>query len=133
MDLIGQAQVRAITRVRELSREQALVFTRLEFVEIIQDGFGLVIPQALACGLPVICTTNTGGADIITEGVNGFVIPVRSVEILKERLSCLYTDSGLRATMSRAASEFNRPFLSWSRYGEAMIEHYRALLQACGN
>ena len=42
----------------------------------IEDGFGLVIAQAMACGVPVIATTNTGGPDVIDNGVNGFIVPI---------------------------------------------------------
>jgi glycosyltransferase involved in cell wall biosynthesis len=39
------------------------------------DGFGMVVSEALAHGLPAITTTNAGAADIIDHGVTGFVIP----------------------------------------------------------
>jgi glycosyltransferase involved in cell wall biosynthesis len=39
------------------------------------DGFGLVVSEALAHGLPVVTTSNAGAADLVVQGVNGFVIP----------------------------------------------------------
>ncbi|MCC7007741.1 MAG: glycosyltransferase family 4 protein [Acidobacteria bacterium] len=50
------------------------------------DGFGLVVAEALANGLPVITTANAGAADLIVEGQNGFVIPAADVEALAEAL-----------------------------------------------
>ena len=52
----------------------------------LEDGFGVVLPQSMACGLPVICTVNTAGNDVIEDGIDGFVIPIRDVEALKEKL-----------------------------------------------
>ena len=46
------------------------------------EGFGLVILEAMACGLPVITTTATAGPDLITEGHDGFVINPGDVDAL---------------------------------------------------
>jgi glycosyltransferase involved in cell wall biosynthesis len=46
------------------------------------EGFGLVYLEALAVGLPIIATPNTGAADIIRNGQEGFIVPVRDVEAL---------------------------------------------------
>ena len=43
----------------------------------IEDGFALVVAEALACGLPVITTPNTGASDLIRAGENGEVVPIR--------------------------------------------------------
>jgi glycosyltransferase involved in cell wall biosynthesis len=40
----------------------------------IAEGFGLVILEAMACGVPVLCTTSTGGADFIQHRQNGLLI-----------------------------------------------------------
>jgi glycosyltransferase involved in cell wall biosynthesis len=45
----------------------------------LEEGMSMVIPQLMACGTPVIATTNTGGEDFITDGVNGFIIPIRRI------------------------------------------------------
>ncbi|MFM6504773.1 MAG: glycosyltransferase family 4 protein, partial [Dolichospermum sp.] len=41
------------------------------------EGFALVLLEAMACGIPIITTPNTAGPDIITDGVEGFIIPIR--------------------------------------------------------
>jgi len=50
------------------------------------DGFGIVITEAFAHGLPVITTPNAGAADLIEEGKNGFIVPPKAVEALAERM-----------------------------------------------
>lgn len=50
------------------------------------DGFGQVVSDALAHGLPVITTRNAGAADLIDEGVNGFLVEPASTGAIVERL-----------------------------------------------
>jgi glycosyltransferase involved in cell wall biosynthesis len=52
----------------------------------LQDGFGVVIAQALAGALPVLTTWNTGAADLIVSDRNGWVVPPRRPDLLLERL-----------------------------------------------
>lgn len=52
----------------------------------IEDGFAVVLAQAQAAGLPILCTTNCGGPDIIASGGKGWVVPIRSPEQIVERL-----------------------------------------------
>jgi len=82
----------------------------------IQDGFGMVLLQAMACGLPLISTTHTGGEDIIEEGVDGFIIPPGSVEQIKDKILTLYHDRDRCSRMGAAAAEKAKNF-TWTRYG----------------
>jgi glycosyltransferase involved in cell wall biosynthesis len=50
----------------------------------IQDGFALVVAEALACGLPVITTRNTGASDLILPGEDGEIVPIRDPEAIAE-------------------------------------------------
>jgi glycosyltransferase involved in cell wall biosynthesis len=51
-----------------------------------EDGFGYAPMEALAVGVPVIVTDQTGMAEYVEEGVNGSVIPAGDVEVLADRL-----------------------------------------------
>lgn len=72
------------------------------------DGFGLVVSEALAHGLPVVTTSNAGAADLVTHGVNGFVIPPADDDALASTLQwCADHPEELfamrRAALARAA------------------------------
>ena len=69
----------------------------------LEDGFGLVLGEALSYGLPVITTTNSGGLDLLTDGEEGFIIPIRSAEAIAEKLRILATDKALREAMGKNA------------------------------
>lgn len=94
----------------------------------IEDGFGMVIPQAMACGLPVIHTTNTGGGDIVRDGVDGFCVPIRNVDALKEKILFFYENPGKQSEMGKNALEQARRSLSWDDYGKKLIAAYHATL-----
>jgi glycosyltransferase involved in cell wall biosynthesis len=96
----------------------------------VQDGFGMVIIQAMACGLPVIATENTGGPDVVENGKQGFIIPIRSVEALKEKISYLYENQGLCLEMGRSAKEKVSSGFTWNDYGDKMVKAYEKILSA---
>jgi len=96
----------------------------------IEEGLAMVIPQALACGLPVICTTNSGGDDLVRDGVNGFVVPIRDPDAMAKRLAALRDDPDRLAEMKRAAAQSVAHEHSWRDYGLAIAARYRALAAA---
>ncbi len=62
------------------------------------DGFGMVVMEAMAHGLPVITTPNAGASSFIQEGKTGFVVPPCNAEALAERLDwCIRHSSELTA------------------------------------
>ncbi len=94
----------------------------------IEEGLAMVQPQAMACGLPVICTTNTGGEDIVRDGLDGFVIPIRDVDALKEKLLYLYKNSERRLQMGRSAKERVSAGFTWNDYGSRIVDAYKKIL-----
>ena len=53
------------------------------------DGFGFVVAEAMACGVPAIVTEKTGAADLIEDGVSGYIIPAGDSSAIAERLEYL--------------------------------------------
>lgn len=94
----------------------------------IEEGLAMVQPQAMACGLPLICTTNTGGEDLVENGKEGFVVPIRDVEALKEKILFFYNDPNVCNEMGKAAKEKIQKHFTWDCYGEKMIKKYREIL-----
>jgi glycosyltransferase involved in cell wall biosynthesis len=96
----------------------------------IEEGLALVQAEALASGCPVIATTNTGSLDLYTDGVEGFIVPIRSPESIAARLQRLAEDSGLRHAMSVAALRRVGAIGGWTQYGHSIIDIYNRVLQS---
>jgi glycosyltransferase involved in cell wall biosynthesis len=79
------------------------------------EGCALVVLEALACGLPVIITPNTGSLEFVTDGREGFVVPICSSDAIAERLSLLSRDRSLLIQMSRNAHA-TAAEKSWANY-----------------
>jgi glycosyltransferase involved in cell wall biosynthesis len=97
------------------------------------EGFGLVYLEALACGLPVIATPNTGAADIVREGREGFIVPIRDVEALAEKLEWAYQNRSALAEMRIAARTLAAQY-SWARFRQGIkmaIEEVENMSLSC--
>lgn len=101
------------TLLERMTRAHVFVFPS------IVEGFGMVITEALSAGLPVVTTPHTAGPDILVEGKDGFLVPIRSPYAIAERITCLAEDEGRRRTMAAAARD-TAIRLSWATY-EAQI------------
>jgi len=95
----------------------------------IEEGLAMVQPMAMACGLPVICTTNTGGADIVRDGQDGFILPIRDVTALKEKILYFYENPDACHVMGESALRRVQAGFSWSDYGNKMIAAYQQILR----
>jgi glycosyltransferase involved in cell wall biosynthesis len=96
----------------------------------IEEGLAMVQPMAMACGLPVICTTNTGGADIVREGQDGFIVPIRDVNALKEKILYFYEHPDACTAMGESARSRVQAGFSWSDYAHKMISAYQKILSS---
>ncbi len=123
---------------RGLWPEDAIVFGHMPQTELkqimsrshvlvlpsIQDGFGMVMAQAMACACPVIASNHTGAEDLMTDGVEGFIVPVRDVRALTEKLQHLADDPALRDEMGSQALQKVQGLGGWSDYGDKAMEIY---------
>jgi glycosyltransferase involved in cell wall biosynthesis len=71
----------------------------------LSDGFGYVVGEAMACGVPVIVTSCSGAADLVRDGVNGYVVPPADPPAIRERLTHLAQHPGLVREMGAAARQ----------------------------
>jgi starch synthase len=95
----------------------------------IEEGLALVQAQAMACGVPVIATENTGAADLFTDGVEGFIVPIRDAAAIGQKILTLYENPALRDQMSEAALARMRRIGGWNDYGERAADFYREELE----
>ncbi len=88
------------------------------------EGFGIVIVEAMACGIPVIATKSyVGIEDIIEHEKNGLLVPVADENALAESILRLLDDMELRMSMSEEAKKNIRKFSI-----ERITDQYKAVL-----
>jgi len=98
----------------------------------VEDGYGVVTTEAMAAGLPAIVSAHCGSADAVRDAVNGFVVPARDAQALRDRLDALLADDDMRARMGEAARASVRRW-SWEESGAAHLrEIYAPLLGTRG-
>lgn len=114
---IPQRQLKVI-----MSRSHVMVLPSIE------EGFGLVLAQALACGCPVVGTINTGAKDLFTDQVEGFIVAPRDPGAITEKLELLADEPDKRERMSEAALKRVTELGGWDAYGERMVSVLTELL-----
>lgn len=91
------------------------------------DSFGLVVLEALACGLPVIVSDRVGAKDFVEHGVNGMIVPSGDVDALADTLTQLARAPETVRAMRSAALASARG-AEWARYRKRAAETVRAIL-----
>ncbi len=89
------------------------------------EGFGQVILEAMATGIPVIATENTAAIDIIENGVDGFVIPIRAIQAIKENLEKLQSDFSFAQAMGTAAYK-KAKIHTWEKFRTDLVTHIQS-------
>jgi glycosyltransferase involved in cell wall biosynthesis len=79
------------------------------------DSFGMVVAEAMACGLPAIVTENVGAKEMITPGVNGLIIAAGDAVALADAMRWFITNKGTLYQMSHAATE-SAKWYDWANY-----------------
>ncbi|MFZ5746842.1 MAG: glycosyltransferase family 4 protein [Pseudomonadota bacterium] len=97
---------------RHYSAADALVLPSIE------EGLAMVMGEALACGCPVIATTNTGAAELFEHGEQGFILPIRDIDALVGAMTQLADQPGLAGRMRAAARERIQRIGGWDSYGK---------------
>lgn len=95
----------------------------------VDEGFGMVVVEAMRAALPVIVTEYVGAADIIHEGQEGFVVPIRSPEAIAEKISLFYHHPEKIREMGRKALGISKEYTA-EKYADRVLGIYKKVLSA---
>jgi glycosyltransferase involved in cell wall biosynthesis len=87
----------------------------------LEEGSAKVTFEAMASGLPVVTTENSGS--VVRDGVDGFIVPARDAGALRERMLCLYEDAD-RARLMGQSGRGRAGLYTWQRYRETLLKAY---------
>ncbi|WP_369062148.1 glycosyltransferase family 4 protein [Caulobacter sp. 73W] len=111
-----------IPRVENVRLRELLVKASVFVLPSVEDGFAQAAMEALACGVPVICTRNAGVADLVVDGVNGWVVDARDPDAIASCIQRLRQDPSLAAQMGVNAGEMAAGTTDWRRYAQEVVE-----------
>ncbi|MCL1926184.1 MAG: glycosyltransferase family 4 protein [Syntrophorhabdaceae bacterium] len=114
VEILGAMPQKELKNV--MSRSHVMVLPSVE------EGLALVQAQAMACGCPVIGTTNTGASDLFTDGVEGFIVRPRDPCAITERLQLMADDPEQRNRISENALKRVAGMGGWDDYGARISE-----------
>jgi len=90
------------------------------------EGSALATYEALATGLPVVTTPNSGS--VVRDGIEGYLVPPRDTDALCDRLSKLHADPALRERMGGAARHTIETNYTWNHYRRRLGTLYKQVL-----
>jgi len=91
------------------------------------ESFGIVLLEAMACGVPIVASDLEGYRTVVRPGMEGLLTPPRDPMALRDALRALIQDRALRATMSARGIETARRF-AWPAIAARLEEIYGSVL-----
>lgn len=127
LEAYGAASVKLVGKLP--SREVAKIYAESSLLVLpsVHEGFGLVLLEAMASGLPVVATDKTGATECVTTGVDGFVVPARNVDALAEAILWCYQHPDRLIAMGKSARTKVEQRFTLSHYEERLIAFYQSL------
>lgn len=105
-ELISRGRVRFIGAIPYQHRANMFAGRHVFVFPSLWDGWGMVVPEALSAGLPVISSDRvTSAHEFIKEGKNGFIVPADDPEALAEKMQWFIQNVSSCSRMSREARE----------------------------
>ncbi|MBR6189509.1 MAG: glycosyltransferase family 4 protein [Prevotella sp.] len=99
----------------------------MAFPSYYREGVPKSLIDACAVGRPIVTTNSIGCKDVVDDGVNGFLVPVKDSEALAQKLRILIEDKALRVRMGKAAREKAEREFSLEKVIEKHLEIYSRL------
>lgn len=97
-----------------------------------EEGLGVVILEAMACGVPVVATRCGGPDGIITQGKDGYLVPLNDVAAMSDRLALLCTDHGLNRRLGLRGRKTIEDRYAEEVAEQAFVDVWERLLQKTG-
>jgi glycosyltransferase involved in cell wall biosynthesis len=94
----------------------------------LEEGLSMVIPQIMGCGIPVIASTHSGGSNIIFDGVNGFIVPIRDPAAIAKKIEFLFFQPDSLKLMKEKAGSSVRTGFTWNDYGDRYARFLEEIL-----
>ncbi|EHQ28457.1 glycosyltransferase family 4 protein [Mucilaginibacter paludis] len=95
----------------------------------IEEGLALVLGEALSFGIPIVATINTGATDIISDGVEGFIVPIRDPLSISEKFQQLADDKELYFNVKQNAVKKAKGLKGWDVAGDLLVSSLEKVVE----
>ncbi len=94
------------------------------------EGFGMVVLEAMGCGLPAIVSDHAGGNDVVAAGKNGFEFEAGNEKMLKDKIEWFLNNPDRLPEMSENAYHTAKNY-TWDRYHEMVSKAIARMIEGC--
>jgi len=128
---IAETGTGALVRLAGLRRDVPAMLSAFDAFVLVSDweGLPMVLPQALAAGLPIVCSAVGGTPDLVDEGVNGYLVPQGDLETLVDRMDRLAADPAAARVLGQSGGARLAPFDA-DQVARALEAIYEKLVRA---
>jgi glycosyltransferase involved in cell wall biosynthesis len=125
-----EARVRFVGFIEDAATyRSAMAGARMFVLPSQYEAFGIVLLEAMARGKPVVATRVGGVPDVVSDGVDGFLVPFGDHVAMAARIELLLSDPGLSAQMGEAGKKKALADYSWDTIVERIESIYRDVLR----
>lgn len=89
-----------------------------------QESFGIILLEAMACGVPVVASNIEGYASLMTHGQEGLLVPPKNEKALRDAIGTLLADRSLRDDLG-GRGRLKAEQFSWELVSETVLDYYR--------
>lgn len=91
----------------------------------LEEGFARVLSEAMAVGIPILASYESGASTVVKDGVEGWIIRPQDIDALADAMIKIAIDSQLNLKMGEAAYQKGAPANTWQDYGDRLLEEYK--------
>ncbi|OPY28791.1 MAG: putative glycosyl transferase [Methanocella sp. PtaU1.Bin125] len=133
------------SKVASMRLEKSVIFSGYMSEEMLKEAYGtcdlFVLPsvwevlpiavlEAMSSGKPVVCTDAGGDREMVRDGVNGFVVPMRNPKALAEKINAVLSDADMRSRMGAASRRIAEEEFDWKLIAAQTKQVYEELLDS---
>lgn len=93
------------------------------------EGLPTVLLEAMSCGRPVVATNIGGNNEVVSDGVNGLLVPPKNPEKIAQAILRLLDDETLRKSIGNAARETIEKYYTWDKIADNVLDCYETILK----
>jgi glycosyltransferase involved in cell wall biosynthesis len=90
----------------------------------LEEGLAISLCEAMACGLPIVATRESGAEEFLADGKSGYFVPAGSADALAQCLEFLHSHRHGLESLGICAARTTQDYLNWPAYTQQLIDVY---------